>query len=104
MDVADLVEVAPVQVDERARRERTAASAASTRAASDSAATKRPPRTAALVSPEPSKKAGPVLTTSTPARATASKTVSWGCHVRGSGPPSQDSSLSSRSSPGTSTS
>ena len=42
--------------------------------------------------------------TATPSADARSKTVSWVCQVRGSGPSSHDSSLSRRSSPGTRTS
>jgi hypothetical protein len=75
-----------------------------TRSASEDAARNRPPRSAALVSPEPSKKPGPIRVTSKPSAATSWKTVGIGCHVNGSGPFSHDSSLNTRSSAGSRTS
>ena len=71
--------------------------ASSTRAAKWYAARNLPPRKAALVSPEPSKKPGPIRVTAIPSASAASNTVGSGCQTKGSGPSSQLSSLRSRS-------
>ena len=81
-----------------------AATVASTRSPRDFAAVKDPPRKAARVSPEPSKKPGPMRVTATPSAASRSKIVGCGCHCSGVGPSSQVNSLKTTSRPGSRTS
>ena len=104
MDVADLVELAPVQVHEGARRgahrgQRRVDPCARVTGGDEPAAAD-----GGVGEPGPVEVGRPDAHDLDPGPATASKTVSCGCQVRGSGPSSQDSSLSSRSAPGTSTS
>ena len=84
VDVADLVEVAPVEVDERPRGGAHGGSGG-VDPVGEARTRRRTARRAgaARVRPDPSKKPGPTRVTATPSATARSKTVASGCHALG---------------------
>ena len=105
VDVAELVDLAPVEVDERARRradrlQRDVDARGEGVGGGEAAAAQRRPGQPGAVEEARARSAPPRARPRPPARTRSSRAAS----SSGTGPSSQDSSLKTRSSPGTSTS